>query len=141
VSRTQDQIITTGVLAHRDGHSEQTELSLPTDTSGSKNAVQAVGSSTSYGKRYTAFALLNITSTGEDDDGQAGGAPEPVDNVRLNLLNGLADAVGADKIKLCKYFKVESLKELPASRYDEVLARLKEKDPKAAESFLTGPRK
>lgn len=141
VSRTQDQIITTGVLAHRGGHSEQTELSLPTDTSGSKNAVQAVGSSTSYGKRYTAFALLNITSTGEDDDGQAGGAPEPVDNVRLNLLNGLADAVGADKRKFCGYLKVDSLKDLPASRYDEAVARLREKDPQAAEDFLTGPRK
>ena len=141
VSRASDQITTTGILAHREGHSEQTELSLPTDTSGSKNAVQAVGSSTSYGKRYTAFALLNITSTGEDDDGQKGGAPEPVDNVRLNLLNNLADAVGADKIKLCKHLKVASLKDLPASRYDYAFARLKEKDPAAAETFLTGPRK
>ena len=141
VSRAQDQITTIGILAHREGHSEQTELSLPTDTSGSKNAVQAVGSSTSYGKRYTAFALLNITSQGEDDDGQKGGAPEPVDDVRLKLLNDLADTVGADKIKLCNYLKVKSLKDLPATRYDEVLARLKEKNPKAAETFLTGPRK
>jgi hypothetical protein len=141
VRRDADQIVTTGILAHRDGHSEETELALPSDTSGSKNAVQAVGSSTSYGKRYTAFALLNITSQGEDDDGQKGGAPEPVDNVRLNLLNNLADAVGADKIKLCKYYKVASLKELPAAKYDDAFARLKEKDPKAAEAFLTGPRK
>ena len=69
VSREGDQISVTGILSHRDGHSDETTLTLPTDTSGSKNAVQAVGSSTQYGKRYTAFALLNITSTGEDDDG------------------------------------------------------------------------
>lgn len=141
VTRAADQITTTGILAHRNGHSEQTELSLPTDTSGSKNAVQAVGSSTSYGKRYTAFALLNITSTGEDDDGQKGGAPEPIDNDRVGLLHDLADAVGADKIKLCKYYRVQSLKDLPASKYDDAFARLKEKDPKAAETFLTGARK
>lgn len=138
VRRTEGEIITTGILSHREGHREETELSLPTDNSGSKNAVQAVGSSTSYGKRYTAFALLNITSKGEDDDGQKGGAPEPVDNVRLKLLNDLADAVGADKIKLCKHLKVESLKELPATRYDYAFARLKEKNPAAAETFLTG---
>ena len=42
---------------------------LPVDTSGSKNGVQAVASSVSYGKRYTAGLLLNITTTGEDDDG------------------------------------------------------------------------
>ena len=69
VSREGDQISVTGILSHSDGHSDETTLTLPTDTSGSKNAVQAVGSSTQYGKRYTAFALLNITSTGEDDDG------------------------------------------------------------------------
>lgn len=141
VSRASDQISTIGILAHREGHSEQTELSLPTDTSGSKNAVQAVGSSTSYGKRYTAFALLNITSTGEDDDGNKAGRAEPIDNVRHKLLNDLADAVGADKIKLCHHLKIDSLKELPASKYDYTLGRLKEKDPAKAEAFLMGPRK
>lgn len=73
-------ILVTAILSHRDGHSEQTTMSLPLDTSGSKNAVQAVGSSTSYGKRYTAQALLNLTSRGEDDDGKSGGgkAIDPV---------------------------------------------------------------
>lgn len=73
VSRAEGEIVVTGILAHRGGHREETTLALPTDTSGSKNAVQAVGSSTSYGKRYTAFALLNITTTGEDDDGNKAG--------------------------------------------------------------------
>lgn len=58
----------TGILMHRAGHREQTTMLLPIDTSGSKNAVQAVGSSTSYGKRYVMCALLNITTRGEDDD-------------------------------------------------------------------------
>jgi hypothetical protein len=44
------------VLSHELGHSEETTMTLPLDTSGSKNNVQAVGSSTSYGKRYTATA-------------------------------------------------------------------------------------
>lgn len=61
----------TGVLSHRNGHREETSISLPADASGNKNAVQAVASSVSYGKRYTAGALLNLTSHGEDDDGFA----------------------------------------------------------------------
>lgn len=73
VSRAEGEIVVTGILAHSFGHREETTLALPTDTSGSKNAVQAVGSSTSYGKRYTAFALLNLTTTGEDDDGNKAG--------------------------------------------------------------------
>jgi len=67
--RNGQNITVTGILSHRLGHSEETTMELPADGSGSKNAVQAVASSTSYGKRYTAFALLNITSKGEDDDG------------------------------------------------------------------------
>lgn len=67
------KIIVTGILSHRDGHSEETTMVLMHDSSGAKNAVQAMGSSISYGKRYTAGALLNITSRGEDDDGVAGG--------------------------------------------------------------------
>lgn len=139
VRRTEGEIITTGILSHRLGHSEETELALPTDNSGSKNAVQAVGSSTSYGKRYTAYALLNITTTGEDDDGEKGGRAEPIDNVRAKLLNDLADAVGADKAKFCKHLKIDSIPDLPTSRYDGAVRLLKEKDPHAAERFLTGP--
>lgn len=57
-----------GVLTHRGGHSERTTIVLPADASGNKNPVQAVASSVSYGKRYTAGALLNFTTHGEDDD-------------------------------------------------------------------------
>lgn len=67
-------ITVTGVLSHRCGHREETSITLPSDTSGSKNNVQAIGSSVSYGKRYTAGALLNLTSHGEDDDGKLGGS-------------------------------------------------------------------
>ena len=35
--------------------------------------MQSVGSSVSYGKRYAASALLNLTTHGEDDDGRLGG--------------------------------------------------------------------
>lgn len=72
-------VTVTGVLSHRFGHSEQTSLTLPIDTSGSKNAVQSVGSSTSYGKRYTCAALLNLRTGDVDNDG-ADIVPEgPVD--------------------------------------------------------------
>lgn len=68
--QTQERgIQVTGVLMHREGHREETSMLLPADVSGSKNAVQAFGSSTSYGKRYVLSALLNITTRGQDDNG------------------------------------------------------------------------
>lgn len=78
VEHHQGGINVTGILMHRSGHREQTTMLLPNDTSGSKNAVQAVGSSVSYGKRYVMSALLNITTRGEDDDGYAAGPQVPV---------------------------------------------------------------
>lgn len=78
IPRNEHGIEVEGVLSHCDGHRETTSILLPADTTGSKNAVQAVASSVSYGKRYTAGALLNFTTTGEDDDGQgANKKPEP----------------------------------------------------------------
>jgi hypothetical protein len=67
----------TGVLAHRSGHSEQDEFVAKADTSGKKNDIQALGSTRSYGQRYTTIALLNIVSRGEDDDGRKAGRAEP----------------------------------------------------------------
>ncbi len=58
-----------GVVSHSQGHEEQTTMMLPFDASGSKNAVQAIGSSVSYGKRYCLCMLLNIAASGEDLDG------------------------------------------------------------------------
>jgi hypothetical protein len=71
-------VCVTGVLRHVGGHEETTEVILPFDLSGSKNATQAVGSSLSYGKRYAATQLLNLTSHGEDDDAQQLSEPEKI---------------------------------------------------------------
>lgn len=68
VKQSDKSATVTAILSHKLGHSEETDLVLPLDASGSKNAVQAVGSTVSYGKRYALCALLNI-STGDDTDG------------------------------------------------------------------------
>ena len=59
-----------GILAHEQGHEKTSEFLTAADTSGSKNAVQALGSALSYGRRYTTMDLLNIVSRFEDDDGR-----------------------------------------------------------------------
>lgn len=65
------KVAVTAILRHRLGFKDEATLPLPTDTSGAKNAVQGVGSTLTYGKRYTAVLLLNITTEGDDDDGSA----------------------------------------------------------------------
>lgn len=94
---TGNGITVTGVLSHRNGHREETAITLPADASGNKNAVQAVASSVSYGKRYTAGALLNLTSHGEDDDAfQAGGGFDCTE--WLDAIAGAGDRTELDRV-------------------------------------------
>ena len=107
---------------------------LPLDTSGSKNAVQAVGSSTSYGKRYTASALLNLTSRlpdDRDDDGRAAGASATITDEQRAELQALIDETGSDIAKFCAYFKVGSLVDLPMTDFGRAVASLQTKRRKA----------
>lgn len=127
VGMAQDGKITiTGILSHREGHSEETTITLQHDSTGSKNAVQAVGSSVSYGKRYTAGALLNFTSRGEDDDGKLAGA-QAITQAQADGLRDLMETVGADRARFLKFFKIEQVEELPAKRYQEAVTMLNAK--------------
>jgi hypothetical protein len=110
------KVSVTAKLSHRLGHVSQTTLDIPLDTTGSKNTVQAYGSSTSYGMRYTARALLNLTSRGEDDDGQAGGVKLISDGER-EALELLAKAAKVELVALNAYLHIPSLDQLPARRY------------------------
>ena len=89
----------TTVLSHRMGHSEETSIPLALDTSGSKNAVQAVGSSISYGKRYGICAMLNI-STGDDVDG---GEPEAPAAPQKQAISDVRLGKAIEKIKAGEY--------------------------------------
>lgn len=93
----QDGISVTGVLTHKSGHREETTIKLPADSSGNKNAVQAVASSVSYGKRYTAGALLNLTSHGEDDDAYSASGAYDYSEWR-DAIRDAADKTELDRI-------------------------------------------
>jgi hypothetical protein len=87
----------TTILTHVDGHSEETYFDLPHDSSGSKNAVQAIGSSTSYAKRYGALSILNIRVCGEDDNADTAVTPKMEANERINNPKGREPTPRAEK--------------------------------------------
>lgn len=113
----------TAVLGHRDGHSEATSMSLGIDDSGAKNNLQGWGSSVSYGKRYTAFALLNIVARGEDDDGKAAGDKPVADNTLAHLNKLIADT-GASVEWICNHYSVGELGDLTGPQIAEAIAGL-----------------
>ncbi len=65
---TKDSVRVTCILTHKLGHSEQTTLEGPVDHSGSKNAIQAIGSSAKYLERYTLMAATGLADKSPDTD-------------------------------------------------------------------------
>lgn len=112
-----------GVLSHKAGHRETTSLVLPADTTGSKNGVQAVASSVSYGKRYTAGALLNFTTTGEDDDGNGAVVTPRVTSVQAAQLAMLLEKC-SDKAKAAFANIHGTPSAVEKAAFDQVLAML-----------------
>lgn len=133
VKAAKDTVSVTPMLIHKDGYREVGEsMELGADTSGSKNSVQAMGSSTSYAKRYTLIPFLNITTRGEDDDGYAGGARLIDENQQANI-QALLDETKYPKDKLLKWVSTKvkrqltALNQIPESQYRDVIAGLEKK--------------
>lgn len=120
-------IYITCILSHRDGHCEETTLSGAPDATGSKNAIQAIGSTVEYLKRYTLTLALGLSAAEADDDGRAAGGDEPISEEQLAALQAKIDAAKTDAAKLCSYLKIDALPDLRKSRLHEAEAMLNER--------------
>lgn len=133
----------TCLVSHTGGYSRSYSADVPTDMTGikgnqNKTATHGWGSAMSYGRRYLKMLIYDVTLT--DDDGKAAGGGGPINAEQLKVLNGLCDAVRADKAAFCKYLKIDALPELAAADYNDAIHVLKQKDQAAARQFLTAGR-
>lgn len=72
---TENLIKITCIVTHISGHSESTYLSGVFDETGSKNLIQARGSTVTYLQRYTLIPALGLSSADTDDDGRGSSGP------------------------------------------------------------------
>ena len=83
----------TCTLRHKLGHFEEVTMSAEADSSGGKNAIQAIGSAISYLQRYSLLAITGCaTSDQPDDDGAGTAPPQMVEGVLQGLLADVANA-------------------------------------------------
>lgn len=127
-----DKIMVTCILSHRDGHSEETTLAGPPETSGSKNAVQAIGSTLTYLQRYSLIQSLGLASATDDDGEAASSGGEAISEVQIEKLQLLIVEVGADIPRFCQHFKIDSIPDLPAKRFQEAVRLLETKRTRGA---------
>ena len=89
------RIKVTCILTHAMGHAERVAMEATADTSGSKNSIQAIGSTVSYLQRYTLFAATGLVPKDADDDGAGGGtvhAMTPAEREDFEARIGLAES-------------------------------------------------
>jgi hypothetical protein len=108
-----------GRLSHAGGHYREASIPLPLDNSGGKSNVQGMGSTFSYGRRYTLCMLLNIITL-DDDDGSGG----PVsDEQAAEIKKGLKET-GLDIAKFLKTLKAESVEAIRARDFKRAITAI-----------------
>jgi hypothetical protein len=113
-----------------------------------RNNAQGFGSAQTYCRRYGLMAAFGIAP--EDDDGNAAAAAPParqpksepaavITDAQWMILTDLIEKTRTDAKAFCTAFKIGSVKEMPAARFEKARQRLNEKlaamAPLAAEGF------
>jgi hypothetical protein len=121
-------IVIRGHLDHISGHGTSCVMSLPPDTTGSKNSTQAIGSSISYGRRYCLMNLCNIASEAPEDrdrDGNPKGRraddPPPtaalVTKKQLGELREAMKTCGVTEGMVCQKYEIDALEDMPVEMF------------------------
>ena len=124
-----DTVTVAAILLHKEGHQEETELTLPLDKTGiqgtvNKTSTHAIASSIKYCRRIALCAILNIsTGDGDDKDGnvETGNiTTEQAAEIDLRL-RAISDKALPNFLK---WGKVENLTDIPVKQYNGALKAL-----------------
>lgn len=124
-------IVVTGTLLHAGGHSRSASIPLALDASGGKNNLQGMGSTFSYGRRYTTTMLLNLIFEGEDDDGERGGTSFLDDEQQARIL-ALIKETKADLDGFLDFIGAKTVPDIKASEFPRAINALLAKKSKMA---------
>ena len=127
------RIVVTCIITHVSGHSEKTTLEDLADTSGSKNAIQAMGSTVQYLRRYTLESVLGIATSSTDVDGQ-----QPKEKTVKLSKEASSELLSKAKIVIDEYEEARYLqKDGRAILEQEAEKGLNEKDKKELTAHIT----
>lgn len=125
-----------GQLRHEKGHGERLVYDCPLpaliktrDGKDAQNAAQQMGSASTYAKRYALCSALGIV-TGDDDDGhRAGTRFVTAEQAReiTDLLEACRGLPNFPEPVFWKWAGVTSAQEVPATRFADIVAKLKDK--------------
>ena len=143
------KIEVTCFLTHVQGHTESTSLNASPDISGKKNPIQAVGSASTYLKRYTLLDIVGLATNECETDGnisepvqKAGKKPAPkkelsfLDKAKIaykwlnsrGMVNEYAGTLDGFGFKSAKEIKDEVVQQEVLKMLHEVMVSIKESE-------------
>lgn len=117
----------TGHLRHLAGHEECSTMQLPPDAGPGRNALQAIGSSHSYGKRYIAVDMLNIITVGADDNATGAGFITQDQGDKIRDLMEACDLDAAGKSAFLEFMHVDQISQIQKYDYERGVQALQKK--------------
>lgn len=122
------QLAMTCRLSHAGGHSTESTIRLPCETSLNVSAQQKVGSATTYAMRYALVQALGLTTVDSDNDGAEPMPAGPtITPEQVTDLEDLIIEAGADRAKFLRFLQVGKLGDLEAGRFDAAVEALNAK--------------
>jgi len=129
--RHKENIEVTCIISHIEGHSESTTMEATADTSGSKNSVQAVGSTVQYLQRYTLIGALGLTTADEDIDARL--PCEKITSDQVVVIQEILAKLEHELVGITKSFykwlskppmKCSTLEEIPFDKFDSIVSKI-----------------
>lgn len=120
-SNPNEPVIVTCIIAHADGHSEETTLSAGRDDSGGKNAIQSIGSSVTYLQRYTLKAALGLAAAKDDDGATSDKTADEIATIssaQISVLETLIAETGSNLAAFLKMANAESVGAILAKDFE-----------------------
>ena len=132
------QIGVTTIISHASGQWMQGEVDLPLQIN--KNVAQDAGSSITYLRRYALAAACAVSQT--DADGNLGKDADTNTGEVVNLkaitseqsdeIEALIEATGTNMADFLNWVKTDSIKKIPASKYENIYKKLLERKEQSA---------
>jgi hypothetical protein len=114
-------------IIHRGGHSICSTRFMPPDPGPGRNAMQAIGSASSYAKRYLTLDIWDIVTIGADDNGRAVGFIDEAQYSSIIDMIAACEMNAESTKKFCAFMEVASVREINKADFEKAMNKLRDK--------------
>jgi len=112
-------------VRHADGHAVSAQFAVPTATSSAMSEQQRYAAALTFAQRKSLVQALGLVTTESAPDAPAD--MERISDEAAANLDALLDETKTDRTKFLQYAGVGKIEDIPAGRYDELVALLERK--------------